>query len=272
MGNLVAGLGFGNMMGASTALGAANLAGSLWTTNEAEKEAQANREWQQGMSGSAHQREVADLQAAGLNPMLSVMHPGATTPGGATATPAGGNPAAAGIDTALSAATTGAQISVANAQADKLAAEAAESRARTPTYAVSMDQMQQQIEQSKAAVDNLRQLTLTSAASAKEIAERTTTIAKSREVMDATMQQLRSQAALNDQQVSNLTTEQREMVQRIKVNLPAFEAAYKDIRNKLEAYQLPGARQTAEVHTGAQGGNEMFGRFGALLNVIMRGK
>lgn len=49
-------------------------------------EAQKTRDWQHMMSSTAHQREVKDLQAAGLNPLLGISQSGAASGSGATAT------------------------------------------------------------------------------------------------------------------------------------------------------------------------------------------
>lgn len=49
------------------------------------KQSQKNRDFQQEMSSTAHQREVEDLRSAGLNPILSAGGSGASTPGGSAA-------------------------------------------------------------------------------------------------------------------------------------------------------------------------------------------
>lgn len=52
-------------------------------------EAQKNRDWQEMMSNTAYQRAMADMKAAGLNPILAANLGGASTPGGATGTISG---------------------------------------------------------------------------------------------------------------------------------------------------------------------------------------
>ena len=64
-------------------------------------EAQKNRDFQKMMSDSAHQREVADLLKAGLNPVLSATLGGSSTPSGAAASGGSYQGQAAQVDTTL---------------------------------------------------------------------------------------------------------------------------------------------------------------------------
>lgn len=76
-------------------------------------EAIRNRKWQERMSGSSHQREVADLRAAGLNPILSI-NKGASTPTGGQADTK--NPFEGAASTAINARQLASQIGVNDAQ------------------------------------------------------------------------------------------------------------------------------------------------------------
>jgi len=58
-------------------------AGSIYQGQQAQASAKAQMNFQRRMSNTAHQREIKDLKAAGLNPILSAKYGGASTPAGA---------------------------------------------------------------------------------------------------------------------------------------------------------------------------------------------
>lgn len=76
--------------------------GSLLSAKRAEAEAARNRAFQEEMSNTAHQREMRDAMAAGINPIFLGSGPGASTPGGSQASiPDFGQGVSRGVASAL---------------------------------------------------------------------------------------------------------------------------------------------------------------------------
>lgn len=65
--------------------GGAGLIGTAISNRQSSDESKLNRDYQERLSNTSHQREVKDLRSAGLNPILSALGAGASTPGGSTA-------------------------------------------------------------------------------------------------------------------------------------------------------------------------------------------
>lgn len=103
------------------------LLGGLMQNSSAKKQAVAQMQFQERMSSTAHQREVADLKAAGLNPILSGMGgQGATTAQGAAAPI--GNALGEGINKGVEVATAQSAIRAQNQQTELLQAQTSQAR------------------------------------------------------------------------------------------------------------------------------------------------
>lgn len=182
-------------------------------------EAAKNRDWQKMMSDTAHQREVADLRAAGLNPVLSAM-------GGSGASVTSG---AAASSSAPSGAMPNEDQSTAMAFVNLLG---------------SMWSAQTQIEMQRASAENNLAIADKNAAASQAVAEIYT--AQSREAS-----QLAAATGLRQAEISAATSE---LVSRISASASYYSS---DISHQNSILQSEASKVVAGMNVSSQNRNTL---------------
>lgn len=238
--------------------------GTYFTRRMAKEDAEDAFNRSMYASNTAWQRGLADMQAAGVNPMLAVHQGGASSPQSPMASSYQQH---AGANTSL---VTAAQVSNLNADTQRKNAEADEIRARTPTHGVQIERMRQEISESVERIRQIQQNVLVGVSTAAHMDQQVRNLQEQIPQINASTQQLRTLSELNEAQAIETITRAglneahaREILQRLKRDLPALEEA----QRKLEIVAAQMAQPGHAANEAAQ--SSLAGTIGAYLRALL---
>lgn len=278
---------------------AAEFAAGEYFRDKSSDEATANRNFQSDMYGSRYQRTVQDLMAAGLNPMLAYQQGGGSAPGGSQAPQGSGSPRLAeNVTTAAQAdvmrataeklraekteieartPTHGQQIAQSqqwirqsDAEIHRMMADAAQREQLTAQSRQFVENLKQSVIESQEKIRLMQAQTGQATASAQQSIQQVENLKAQLPQIQATVQHLQALAQVSGAQVGLIASqigktdaETREIIQRVKENLPQIEAMIRDMEFGIKQASLPGHQRAGEVR-----GIPVLGHAAALLQMF----
>lgn len=183
--------------------------------------------FQERMSSSAHQREVADLKAAGLNPILSARLGGSSSPAGSQAQIQ---------DTITPAVNTGLAAAMNRALVAKTEAETAKAIQETKTGAAQERSVDATTMRTFAEIPHVEQQAVTSAAQGRHL--------------DESVNELRSRQGVQAQTISFMQAQADRLAEQNALTRAETEQVYAHIKNAvLTGEQIKANTQNIKVNT-----------------------